>query len=809
MRRPLCVFCAGMLGVALVCDFLPQTELFVPFAAFFVAVCLLLCIPDRTRKALLCLLLGAAAGLAAARHTNARLEQTLEKYAGQTVALTAEVESVSASYYPGIVDAVLRVERVNGRAAEFRVECDTLPVCEAGERVEGRFALEAPEPADRTTLFADGVALLAKEPQAFARLGQGSSFRARTSRLQKRLSTSLRGEMNEDAGGVLAAMTVGDRNHLSSALRSAYRGAGLSHVLVVSGMHVSILCGDVFGRRRRERSYRSRRVKVLFTAFLALLLAGVTGFTPSVCRAAVAVWVSALGVWVYGASDALTSLAAAGILMTARNSYAVCDIGFELSFAAVLGTLAGAELSRRLHALFAAHATRKKKPAVLQRILRHVRSSLTETVCIGVCASAAAFPVLVLRGLSVSIYAVLSGVAVLWMVKPMMLLGLGTAFAGLVPAAGPLYTMIGKAAEFLTGLLNRWAVWVSAKPGAGLYFDTNYAAIVCLLLMALCGLAHVWKVRLRVAVPGLLLTAALAIGAGNALCRDVVHVDLVGSANRVMSGQKFTTLFIDEAAQALEAACWIPMKRTTRVVFAGDHCQLPPTVKSIEAMRGGLAKTLMERIVENKPEVVTLLTVQYRMNEKIMQFSSEWFYDGKVIAAPEVCHRGILDYDLPMMWIDTSGTEAYEQFVGESFGRINKKEAALTLEKLQEYFEKTGKQRILDESIDVGIISPYRAQVQYLRQQIKKKEFFRPYRKLISVNTVDGFQGQERDIIIISLVRSNNEGQIGFLSDLRRMNVAITRARMKLIIMGNAETLSHTLFYKKLYEYVMQISNGE
>ena len=125
MRRPLCVFCAGMLGVALVCDFLPQTELFVPFAAFFVAVCLLLCIPDRTRKALLCLLLGAAAGLAAARHTSARLEQTLEKYAGQTVALTAEVESVSASYYPGIVDAVLRVERVNGRAAEFRVECDT------------------------------------------------------------------------------------------------------------------------------------------------------------------------------------------------------------------------------------------------------------------------------------------------------------------------------------------------------------------------------------------------------------------------------------------------------------------------------------------------------------------------------------------------------------------------------------------------------------------------------------------------------------------------------------------------------------
>lgn len=531
-----------------------------PFAAFFVAVCLLLCIPDRTRKASLCLLLGAAAGLAAARHTNARLEQTLEKYAGQTVALTAEVESVSASYYPGIVDAVLRVERVNGRAAEFRVECDTLPVCEAGERVEGRFALEAPEPADRTTLFADGAALLAKEPQAFARLGQGSSFRARTSRLQKRLSTSLRGEMNEDAGGVLAAMTVGDRNHLSSALRSAYRGAGLSHVLVVSGMHVSILCGDVFGRRRRERSYRSRRVKALFTAFLALLLAGVTGFTPSVCRAAVAVWVSALGVWVYGASDALTSLAAAGILMTARNSYAVCDIGFELSFAAVVGTVAGGACIRRIREWWCQDFWKKSENPIRRpwylRVFPDRFWGLAESACISLFASAATFPVLVLRGLSVSLWAVASGVAVLWLVQPMLLLSLGTAFAGLVPVAGPLYLLLGKAAEALTGLLNRWTVWISTKPGAGLYFDTNYVALVCLLLMALCGLAHVWKVRLRVAVPGILMTAVLAIGVGNALCRDVVHVDLVGSANSpaVVVSQNHTAVVLFRGGASTQRA---------------------------------------------------------------------------------------------------------------------------------------------------------------------------------------------------------------------------------------------------------------
>ncbi len=286
----------------------------------------------------------------------------------------------------------------------------------------------------------------------------------------------------------------------------------------------------------------------------------------------------------------------------------------------------------------------------------------------------------------------------------------------------------------------------------------------------------------------------------------VIASTLTGSANRVMSGQKFTTIFIDEAAQALEAACWIAIRRATRVVLAGDHCQLPPTVKSIEALRGGLAKTLMERIVENKPEVVTLLTTQYRMNKRIMEFSSNWFYQGKVVAAKEVEHRGILDYDEPMMWIDTSETEAYEQFVGESFGRINKKEAELTLEKLKDYFQKIGKHRILDDSIDVGIISPYRAQVQLLRQMIKKNEFFRPFRRLISVNTVDGFQGQERDIIIISLVRSNSERQIGFLNDLRRMNVAITRARMKLIIMGNASTLTGNKFYRQLYEYVGKVN---
>ena len=281
----------------------------------------------------------------------------------------------------------------------------------------------------------------------------------------------------------------------------------------------------------------------------------------------------------------------------------------------------------------------------------------------------------------------------------------------------------------------------------------------------------------------------------------VIASTLVGSANRLLDGMKFGTLFIDEAAQALEAACWIPIRRASRVVFAGDHCQLPPTVKCYEALKGGLGRTLMERICAQKPEVVTLLRMQYRMHEDIMRFSSDWFYHNMMIAAPEVKNRSILDLDLPITWVDTGLYESAEATVG-SGSHQNDTEAQLTLLALQAYFELIGKERIMDERLDVGIISPYRAQVQLLRHLLKKNEVLKPFRRHIAVNTVDGFQGQERDIIVISLVRSNDEGQIGFLRDLRRMNVAITRARMKLIILGDRQTLTRHPFYRKLWQYV-------
>ena len=282
----------------------------------------------------------------------------------------------------------------------------------------------------------------------------------------------------------------------------------------------------------------------------------------------------------------------------------------------------------------------------------------------------------------------------------------------------------------------------------------------------------------------------------------VIACTLVGAASRVLERKRFSSLFIDEAAQAIEAACWIAISRADRVILAGDHCQLPPTIKCIEAARGGLGRTLLEKVVLHKPETVSLLKIQYRMHEDIMRFPSRWFYHDELEAAPEVKYRGVLVFDTPASWIDTSELDLQEKAVAEGTGRLNTGEAELLVRELKNYMERIGIRRILEEHIDFGVISPYRAQVHYFRHLLKKEPFFRPCRRLITVHTVDGFQGQERDVIMISLVRANEKGQIGFLRDLRRMNVAITRARMKLLILGEAVTLTRHPFYRELYEYI-------
>lgn len=282
----------------------------------------------------------------------------------------------------------------------------------------------------------------------------------------------------------------------------------------------------------------------------------------------------------------------------------------------------------------------------------------------------------------------------------------------------------------------------------------------------------------------------------------VIASTLISAGSKILSHKKFTTVFIDEAAQALEAACWIPILKSERVIFAGDHYQLPPTIKCIDADRAGLSITLMQKLMHNKKNVSTMLTMQYRMHQDIMEFSSKVFYDSMLTASPDVQYRSILSWDSPLVWINTSGTSYEESFFQKSKSLVNKEEAKLLIEQLILYIKSIGKERVISEQIDFGIISPYKGQTYYLRHLIKQNSFPRSIRKRISVNTVDGFQGQERDVILISLVRTNATGRIGFLSDLRRMNVAITRAKMKLFIIGNSDTLSQNKFYKYLYEYI-------
>jgi len=282
----------------------------------------------------------------------------------------------------------------------------------------------------------------------------------------------------------------------------------------------------------------------------------------------------------------------------------------------------------------------------------------------------------------------------------------------------------------------------------------------------------------------------------------VVACTLIGTASRVLERRRFPTLFIDEAAQAFEAACWAAVLKADRVIFAGDHKQLPPTIKCREAERAGLGRTLMEKVTDFFPECVQLLTVQYRMHEDIMAFSSRWFYGGSLKAAPDIAHRTVLPLEYPLVWMDTSalGFEEEENLYTRS--RLNTAEARLLVHSLCRYVRRVGTDRLLEAHTDFGIISPYKSQVHLLRRLIKASGLLKPLRPFISVDTVDGFQGQERDVIFISMVRGNDEGRIGFLSDLRRMNVAITRARMKLVVFGDANTLSHTEFYRRFIEHV-------
>ncbi len=276
---------------------------------------------------------------------------------------------------------------------------------------------------------------------------------------------------------------------------------------------------------------------------------------------------------------------------------------------------------------------------------------------------------------------------------------------------------------------------------------------------------------------------------------QIITATLVGANNYAVRKFEYHTIVIDEAGQALEPACWIPILKAQKVIMAGDHCQLPPTIKSQEAAKGGLAKTLFEKCIELHPDSVALLETQYRMNQSIMGYSSKVFYENKLIADASVINHKLFDGDLAIEFIDTAGCSFEEKIEGTS--ATNPDEANLLINYLGNYLNINK----IDSSASIAIISPYKKQVDILKENISQMLDYEHYKSSITVNTIDSFQGQERDIVVISLCRSNSKREIGFLSDIRRMNVAMTRARKKLVIIGDSATLSNSEFYAKFIEY--------
>ncbi len=271
---------------------------------------------------------------------------------------------------------------------------------------------------------------------------------------------------------------------------------------------------------------------------------------------------------------------------------------------------------------------------------------------------------------------------------------------------------------------------------------------------------------------------------------QVIACTVTGANQSYLKDLQFKTVFIDECSQSLEPACWIPIIKSQRVVMAGDHAQLPPTVKSFEAARAGLEVSLFEKAINNVSADV-MLTTQYRMAEVIKGFSSSYFYDDALETAEEILNR---ENEGALEFIDTAGCGFEEEVDKTSLSTFNLEEAQLLTKHLKDHLPEQG--------TPIGIIAPYKAQINLLNDLILKEPVFGPFMDQLKVNTVDAFQGQERAIIYISMVRSNEKGEIGFLKEYRRMNVAMTRAKYKLVIIGDSSTLGNDPFYEKMLTYI-------
>jgi ATP-dependent RNA/DNA helicase IGHMBP2 len=286
---------------------------------------------------------------------------------------------------------------------------------------------------------------------------------------------------------------------------------------------------------------------------------------------------------------------------------------------------------------------------------------------------------------------------------------------------------------------------------------------------------------------------------------EVITATLVGSNHPNIRAREYETVIIDEAAQSLEAACWIPILKANRLIMAGDHCQLPPTIKSSTKAHEGLYNTLFEKLVTRYPSAVSLLDVQYRMNAQIMHYPSQVLYEGKLTAAPTNENWTLKNDAKPFVFIDTAGA-GYEELIEEN-AISNKDEALFLIRHLKENLTALWKEYNTESFPKIGIIAPYRQQSHVLKELIYADDYLHSFHSFLQIHTIDSFQGQEKDIIYISLTRSNSNQQIGFLSDIRRMNVAMTRAKKKLIVIGDSGTVGQHDFYRGMLDYMTSLDN--
>lgn len=515
MKRPACIVCFTSLLTLLAAACLPRAA-FVLLAAVCVLGFCAAGVYKRHAGALLCAA-AVLAGCALFAVTELRLRVPAERLAGRQVNLTAVVAETTAGYAEGMVSATLAVCTADGEAASVRIYCPALPECEVGETVEATFQIEAlPAGRYRWGCYADGIFVQAEYLSGFARTGTQSSLPLALRRLGLRLSAGIRRYLRNEEGAVLAAMTTGDRRFLTAAQQNVYRRAGISHILVVSGLHVSLLCGLIPLKRDTRRGRVARAAAAMAAA---LLLMGIVGFSPSVTRAGIAVLILNTGTLLLQPGDPLTALAIAVLLMSAGNAYAVCDLALQLSFAATLGVLLAAEWTEPLARAPWAEAGAGRLAA---RLAQHAAVSLAAVVC--------TFPVWVFWGMNVSAVALLSNLLVLWLAKPTLACGLLTALCGLTPWLRPFQRLFGLLGAACVKLLNGAAAALAALPGSQLYFATPYAGIVVLVLAAYVLILRRMGCRWRRLLPaaGILLVCAALAGA--LLSRNVLRVALVGNA---------------------------------------------------------------------------------------------------------------------------------------------------------------------------------------------------------------------------------------------------------------------------------------